>query len=100
MTIEQLFALAVSKGASDVHLAAGRPPYLRIDGALAPVPKAAALTAKGVQDLVFSILSREQEERFEADRELDFAYAADTTRFRVNAHFEKGNVGLAARVIP
>lgn len=100
MTIDQLFELAVSKGASDVHLAAGRPPYLRIDGQLSPVPKAAALTGKGVQDLAFSILSREQEERFEKEKELDFAYAADGTRFRVNVHFEKGNVGLAARVIP
>lgn len=83
-----------------MHLAADRPPYFRIDGALTPVAKAAALSVKAVQDLAFSILSREQEERFEKERELDFAFATDGVRFRVNVHFEKGAVGLAARVIP
>lgn len=101
MTLEALFDLAEKKKASDVHLAVGRPPHVRIDGALVAVPKLAALSDKLTRELAFSILSREQEERFEKDRELDFAYETSKgTRFRVNVHFERGRIGLVARLIP
>lgn len=101
MTLDALFDLAAKKKASDVHLAAGKPPHFRIDGELAPVPKLGALDEKLVHELVFSILSREQEERFEKDREYDFAHQTSAgVRFRVNVHFERGNVGLVARLIP
>ncbi|OGL73895.1 hypothetical protein A3D72_00205 [Candidatus Uhrbacteria bacterium RIFCSPHIGHO2_02_FULL_57_19] len=99
--IDVLFEMAVEKKASDIHLVAGRPPYLRIDGVLQPISKEEPLTGKAVQELVFSVMSREQEERFEKDRELDFAHQTPSgARFRVNTHWEKGNVGLVARLIP
>lgn len=101
MTIDSIFETAVEKKASDVHLVVGKPPHLRIDGVLRPISKEAALTAKSVQELVFSIMSREQEERFAVERELDFAHQTTSgNRFRVNVHWEKGNVGLVARLIP
>ena len=101
MTLDTLFELAEKKKASDVHLAAGRPPTLRIDGQLVPVPKLVSLDEKLVRELVFSILSREQEERFEREREFDFAYqTGHGIRFRVNVHFERARVGLVARLIP
>ncbi len=100
MTLEELFKITAKKGASDIHLAVGQPPTLRIDGALAAVEKAPALTAKAVEDLVKSILTREQEEKFVREKELDFAYQTGELRFRVNLHRASGASGLAARLIP
>ena len=99
MLLEELFKKAISEGASDVHLIAGKPPVFRINGELVPAGKT-ELAAKNVADLIASILTREQEERFQKDKELDFA--AETKeggRFRVNIFFERGNMSLAARVI-
>ena len=99
MLLEELFKKAVSDGASDIHLVVGKPPMLRISGDLIPAGKT-ELTDKNVQDLIGSILTHEQEERFKKEKELDFASETkDGGRFRVNIFFEKGNMSLAARVI-
>ncbi len=99
MLLEELFKKAVSDGASDLHLVVGKPPMLRISGDLIPAGKT-ELTDKNVQDLIGSILTHEQEERFKKEKELDFASETkDGGRFRVNIFFEKGNMSLAARVI-
>lgn len=100
MTLDELFKIALKKNASDLHLVVGVPPTLRIAGELVPVEKASVLTAKAVEDLVKSILTREQEEKFSRDRELDFAHEAGEARFRVNLHWSRGTPGLAARLIP
>lgn len=100
LTLEELFKAAAKAGASDVHIVAGQPPTFRVDGNLIPVAKEEALTKKAAEDLIKSILTREQEERFSKDRELDFAYQTGDLRFRVNAHYSKGSQGLAARLIP
>lgn len=99
MLLEELFKKAIADGASDLHLVVGSPPLLRISGELVPAGKT-ALSAKNVADLIASILTQEQEKRFEAEKELDFAAETkDGGRFRVNIFFEKGNMSLAARVI-
>jgi twitching motility protein PilT len=97
--MEQLLALSVKENASDLHLAVGAPPSLRIQGDLSPVdfPN---LTPEISKRLVYSILTEEQKAKFEKEWELDFSYAIEgLSRFRVNVYFERGNVGAAFRVI-
>ncbi len=98
--MDALFAAAVQARASDLHVVVGREPHVRVHGDLRPVSGTEAVTAAAMQEMVTSILSRDEWERFERDRELDFAYTAAKARFRVNVHWEKGDIGLAARLIP
>ncbi len=101
MTIDQIFSLATKKGASDVHLIVGLPPILRIGGNLKQIKDSKKLTSSEVETLVYKILTEQQKERFERERELDLSYQGKTdSRFRVNCFFERGNVGLVARIIP
>lgn len=100
MNIEELFKIAVREKASDIHIVVGQPPVLRIDGNLQPISGKSKITKKGAEDLIFSILTPKQKEIFLNERELDVSYEIpDLSRFRINLHWEKDNVGLVARVI-
>ncbi len=100
MTIETLFTQATERGASDLHLAVGLAPTIRLHGELKPLEES-PLTPKKMEELAFSLLQPGQKERFQKERELDVSYQLkDGTRFRVNLHYEKDNMGLVARVIP
>ena len=100
MTIEGLFRIAVEQKASDLHIVVGKPPILRIDGHLAEIENAETLTHEHAQELVYALLSDAQRAKLEKDRELDMSYEIpDLSRFRVNVHWEKGNIGLVARVV-
>lgn len=99
--IDKIFKIATDKKASDVHLIAGKPPILRVDGVLQEIEDTAILDAKKVELLVLSMLADNQKEKFLKEKELDYSYQIDgAARFRVNAHFEKGNMSLVARIIP
>jgi twitching motility protein PilT len=99
--IDKYLQAAVEQSASDLHLIVGKPPLLRIDGQLVELQGEAALTTKSAQEVIYAMLTPEQKDRFESDKEFDFSYGTkESSRFRVNLHFEKGNVGLVARVIP
>lgn len=98
--IDDLLRLIVEKGASDMHLAVGVPPVLRIDGKLVPT-NYTRLTPQSTQRLCYDILTDEQIQRFESTFELDFSYSlAKVSRFRVNLFKDKGTVAAAFRVIP
>jgi len=99
MSIEHLLKLSVDKKASDLHLISGMAPILRIDGALVKADKD-VLSEKDMEKAIFSLLSPEQKERLLKDKELDFSYETkNSDRFRVNAHYERGNLGMVARII-
>ena len=100
MNINTLFKIATDKKASDLHLIVGRPPVLRIDGELKVIPDMPTITAKMMNTLVFSIITEKQKAKFTAERELDVSYELEgSSRYRINLHFEKDNIGLVARVI-
>lgn len=99
MDIKELFQTAVKKGASDIHLVAGLPPVLRIDGELIEIEGKKAISGKEMEQAIFSMLNKEQEEKFISERDLDFSYDINGSRFRVNLHYERNNIGLAARTI-
>lgn len=100
VTLPQLFEYAAEHKASDLHLIADKPPLVRIDGAIVDMASLGPLSGDDISELVFSILTGEQRRRFERTRELDFSYTTSSHRVRVNVHWEQGNVGLVARVIP
>lgn len=100
MYIEELFVIAAEARASDLHLIVGRPPMLRIDGELAAIANGETLTREAMESLLLSILNGGQKERFFQQRELDMSYEIPgVSRFRVNLHWEKDNMGLVARVV-
>ncbi len=101
MDIFKLLELTLSQDASDLHLTAGFPPILRIDGVLAPVVNEEVLTKETCSELVFNLLTAEQKDLFLANKEIDFSFAfEEKARFRVNAYFQKGYVSAALRLIP
>ncbi len=100
MYLNELFQIATSKKASDLHLAANRKPILRIDGQLYEIEDEPILKPKELEKAILEILVPEQKEKFIKNKELDLSYEVKGARFRVNLHFEKGNMGLVARVIP
>jgi len=99
MNIKDLFKIAVQRKASDLHLNVGLLPILRIDGELVPLKKFSQLISKELEEMIFSILTEDQKKRLMSRRDLDFGHSVDNERFRVNAHFEKDEIGLVARVI-
>ncbi|MFH0923932.1 MAG: type IV pilus twitching motility protein PilT [Candidatus Falkowbacteria bacterium] len=100
MIIKQLFKIAAENKASDLHLVAGLPPTLRVDGELIKIEDKKPLTGSEIEQMAFSIITEEQKKIFVESKELDFSYEIEYKfRFRVNIHYEKNNVGLVARVI-
>ncbi|OGL98801.1 hypothetical protein A2304_04885 [Candidatus Uhrbacteria bacterium RIFOXYB2_FULL_57_15] len=99
MSMSSLLRAAVAEGASDLHLADGHPPTHRIDGALRSTD-ARALTGSAIETLVREIVSDRQWKIFQEKLELDFGYEEGGYRFRFNVHVERGNVAVAARLIP
>lgn len=89
----------VQARASDIHLQAGAPPTVRIDGKLRPFGQK-PLSPKEVEALIRSMLTSEQIEEVEYRRELDFAYTIPGfARFRCNLLHQRGSLGLVMRVI-
>jgi len=100
MKLDDLLAVAVEKQASDLHIAVEKPPILRIDGVLTSIEGEDTLTPEKAEELVFNILSDSQKERLIEDREIDISYEIpNISRFRINIHWEKENIGLVARVV-
>jgi twitching motility protein PilT len=91
----------LDRRASDLHLTAGAPPMLRIRGRLMGMDGYPSLTPADTREIVYSILSNAQRQRFENNWQLDFAYQIPgKARFRVNAYFQRSAVGAAFRLIP
>lgn len=96
-TLRRMLAL----GASDLHLASGAPPTVRIDGGLRPLDDYPVLSADSIKRSIYAVLSQKQREAFEANLELDFSYSVrGAARFRVNLYQQRDAVGAAMRVIP
>lgn len=101
LRIEILLEEVVKKRASDLHIQVDLPPMLRIDGSLIPVQGYTALDAASVDSLVNAVLSEDQQQILNKDKEFDFSFAfGNLGRFRVNAFHERGNTAAAFRLIP
>jgi len=99
-TLEDLLQLLVQDGGSDLHVTAGSPPRLRVDGELKPI-EGERLTPDLSKELVYSVLKAEQIARFERDLELDFSFGiSGLGRFRTNVFQQRGAVGAVMRIVP
>ena len=100
ISIEELVQQLIDRGGSDLHISAGAPPMVRINGRLVALDFE-PLDPEATQKLVYSILDDEQILRFEKEHELDMAFGiAGLGRFRTNVFLQKGSVGAVLRLIP
>ncbi len=99
--LDKLLEMAVDAGASDVHLKAGSTPKVRLRGALAPFGTKASLSSDILKNWALAMMGKERFATFLESLEIDFAYQIPgVARFRVNAHHQRGAVGLIMRVVP
>ena len=100
MDLSELLAFAVKNGASDIHISAGLPPLIRIDGEMRRI-KVDPLTSNVVHDMIYDIMLDSQRKEFEERLEADFAFEiASVARFRVNAYNQARGPAAAFRTIP
>ncbi|MDO7906593.1 type IV pilus twitching motility protein PilT [Paenibacillus sp. JX-17] len=98
--IEQLLRSTWEAGASDLHISAGVPPMLRVDGALRPLDSS-ILRPEDTDHMAEGLLGPVRTVKFREAGELDFSHSLPgACRFRVNVYRERGETGIAARVIP
>jgi len=98
--IAQLLAFAVKNNASDLHLSAGVPPMIRVDGDMKRI-NMPALTHKEVHSMVYDIMNDKQRKAYEEFFETDFSFEIPKlARFRVNAFNQNRGAGAVFRNIP
>ena len=86
---------------TDLHVTAGSPPLVRVDGDLRRLDTHSVFTPEDVQELIHSFLSPELEARYLAARTLDLSFNwQNQARFRVNLFFQRGSMAMALRLIP
>ncbi len=99
--LQNLLETVIAEGGSDIHLSEGRPPTIRVAGFLIPLVKKPVLTKNDTIGFVSELLSKDSKEIFLKQQEVDFSYSyAGKARFRGNAFFQKGAVGVALRLVP
>ncbi|EHQ51819.1 twitching motility protein PilT [Ectothiorhodospira sp. PHS-1] len=100
MDITQLLAFSVKNGASDLHLSAGLPPMIRVDGDVRRI-NVPAMEHKDVHGMVYDIMNDKQRKDFEEHLETDFSFEIPgLARFRVNAFNHNRGAGAVFRTIP
>ena len=99
LELKSYFKEAIKQDASDLHLVGSELPMLRIEGELKSLDEK-PLNNKELLAEINSLLTKEQQAKYEEEKELDFSYQLDDIRFRVNLHQQSENVGLSARIIP
>jgi twitching motility protein PilT len=100
-TIDDLLETMVALGASDLHLAVGSHPVIRLNGSLDRLDQFPRLSADDTQRLLYRILSTEQQKHLEINRQIDVSYSIPgLARFRVNVYFQRESLGGAFRMIP
>lgn len=100
MDINELLAFSVSNKASDLHLSAGLPPVIRVDGEMRRL-NVEPLDHKQVHALIFSIMNDNQRKDYEENLECDFSFEIkELSRFRVNAFVQNRGAAAVLRTIP
>jgi twitching motility protein PilT len=98
--IDTIFREMKERGASDLHMVVGFPPLLRLRGDLVPIEQP-VLTADSNRQLLFEILTSQQQAEADKKRDFDTAYEIEgLARFRVNILFQQRGMGAVFRIIP
>lgn len=99
--IDALLKKAVNLKASDMHIKAGGPPIIRIDGALTMMQDEQKIGAEDMQGIAAHLMKETQMDQFVKNREFDMGYSIPGLgRFRCNAYFQRGTIGIVFRIIP
>ncbi|HET8575274.1 MAG TPA: type IV pilus twitching motility protein PilT [Candidatus Paceibacterota bacterium] len=99
--LEDLMLYVIREGGSDLHLSVGKTPHIRVSGSLVPLMRKTPLTHEDTMEFVSLLLDDEKKQQFLREQEIDFSYSfSDDARFRCNAFFQSGDVGIAMRLIP
>ncbi len=99
--INELLEVLLDKGGSDLHLTAGSPPQVRVNGSLVALEGFGKMKPAGLRSMIYEILTSRQREEFEERRELDCSHPLPGRgRFRVNVFFQRDSVGSVMRAIP
>src|SRR5438874_1149930 len=100
-SIDELLERMVERDASDLHVTTGTPPVIRVRGEVERLDEFDSLSAEETQQLLYRILSSEQQKLLELNRQLDFSHSIPgLARFRVNVYFKRESIGAACRLIP
>ena len=100
VSLRQLLDEMIKMRASDLHVSAGVPPQVRVDGAILAMPHP-PLTPQATQQLAYSVLTEEQRKRFDTTRKLDLSFGVPgLSRFRANVYMQRGVTTMAIRQIP
>ncbi len=100
-SLNDLLAYMSKQHASDLHLKPMRPPLIRVQGRLIPIPGADALRPADLEKILLPILNRTQREKFDGVQSVDFGYGVPgVARFRGNMYMQRGTVGAVFRRIP
>ncbi|MDO8572016.1 MAG: PilT/PilU family type 4a pilus ATPase [bacterium] len=101
MDLKEILQKAVDKKASDIHFVVGRSPIMRIDGILFEMGDDTPIDTHRIRRVLDTLLSDEERSRFEIEKEIGTIFEIKgTSRFRINAYWERGNPGIVARYIP
>lgn len=98
--IHELLEIAIDQGASDLHLTAGIPPFLRVYGSIKPITGYKSLVPHLIETLIKPIMSSNHIETLENEGEVDFSYGyKGLGRFRCSVYRQRGSLSVAMRVI-
>src|SRR4051794_27969313 len=99
--VNELLQMLLAQRGSDLHLTAGSPPVIRINGELRPVQGVDPINGSDIREMIYAILTQKQRERFENELELDCSYTLPgRSRFRMNVFLQRDSVGAVLRAIP
>ena len=100
MKIADMLKTMVAQRASDIHLQAGAPPHMRVDGSLRSLEGIPPLTPHQTEQIALAMMNEPQRELFKHHHELDFAFTIpQVARFRCNAFRQRSSVGIVMRVV-
>ncbi len=100
VNVKSMLAMAIERGASDVHVNTGMSPIMRIHTELVEMDLP-AVSESEVESMILDMTSAEKYQKFGDAKDLDFSTTSgDGNRFRVNAHFQRDTIAISFRVIP
>lgn len=101
LKLNNLLLATAKQNASDLHIAVGRRPTIRVDSILIPIANEPIFSKEDAEGVIFALLTEEQQKIFLEKRQFDFSYNyEDKARFRVNTYFQRGFTAAAFRLIP
>ncbi len=98
--VESLIEAVIKENGSDIHLAEGEHPVIRVHGLLHYLESMSVLSSEDMKEILNILLSPKQVEEFLKNKEIDFSYETSKSRFRGSCFFAQKSIGISLRLIP